>query len=135
MHISGSHNDQPANAGILGKARTEPPTDATPAPPYELAPDPAERAWETLSTGERIQALRLKRGWTLQRAAWQMEHIAVSHGGNASRKSLRAMLLRWEHDQNKPGEFNRRVVAETFDVTVAHLGMRANPYFRWTKPR
>jgi hypothetical protein len=126
-----SNDDQPGDGGTSDEVQPAPLTETERTPPSTLAPDPSERDWETLSTGERIQALRLQRGWTLERTAWQMEHVATSHGGNASRESLKAMLIRWEHDQNEPGEFNRRVVAETFDVTVAHLGMRANPYFRW----
>jgi transcriptional regulator with XRE-family HTH domain len=85
-----------------------------------------------MTVGQRIRHFRLLRGLSHLRMAERMERVARGHGGTAAtRGGQRTQLSKWEHDLVTPNQHNRRLIAETLQVSVADLGLYQDPYFRW----
>lgn len=45
--------------------------------------------------------------------------------------ALKIMVSKWENDRVIPGEFNRRLLAESLEIRVADLGLSEDPDFAW----
>jgi transcriptional regulator with XRE-family HTH domain len=73
----------------------------------------------------------MQRRWSHQQLAQHMRIVAVDHDGTASLDSLKIMISKWENDRLVPGEYNRRLLAETLGVPVEDLGLTVDPDFVW----
>jgi len=60
-----------------------------------------------------------------------MRDVAAKHGGTAELRSLVIMISKWEHDAKIPNHYNRHLLAEALQITVADLGLPEDPDFFW----
>ncbi|MFC7532329.1 multiprotein-bridging factor 1 family protein [Actinoplanes sp. GCM10030250] len=73
----------------------------------------------------------MRKGWSQLQLANRMNEAAKHHDGTAQLCSLVVMISKWENGAKVPGEYNRRLLAETLGITVADLGLAEDPDFLW----
>lgn len=88
---------------------------------------------EGRSTGERIRRLRMAHRWSMGLLARELRRELRRRGEQLppSVISLKQMISKWENDKKTPNEYNRHLLAEVLEVTVADLGLTQDPDFFW----
>lgn len=93
--------------------------------------DASNAARPEFSFGRRLRRFRMRRRWTQLQLAQRMRDVAAKHGGTAELRSLVIMISKWEHDAKIPNHYNRHLLAEALQITVADLGLPEDPDFFW----